>query len=83
MRTGSATLQTLQEPISLAMALLPRWLPWSSSPDSDGNPGAGTVAGAHGEETLLRHEAAHVGGPNTLAVSGDAHLLLIEMTSEF
>jgi redox-sensitive bicupin YhaK (pirin superfamily) len=42
--------------------------------------GAATVAGAHGEETLQRHEAAHLAGPNQLTVKGDAHMLLIEMT---
>jgi len=42
--------------------------------------GAAAVAGAHGEETLQRHEAAHLAGPNQLTVKGDAHVLLIEMT---
>ena len=47
--------------------------------------GDALISGAHGQESLTRHDAAEVFGPNTFAVTAQganqspAHLLLVEM----
>jgi len=41
--------------------------------------GKAAIKGSHGEETLDRHEAAHVVAANNMTISGPAHCMMIEM----